>query len=224
MCFSAAASFTVAAVLFPVGAYCIKTAKHIDKKWIPIAISPMVFSIQQAIEGVLWLGINTGNETIIYTASRGFVFFSHLFWLAWVPFCVYCLEDQLLRRKLLLLLTGIGTVSGLSVFLPALFIPDWLSVKLVEHSVEYRIVLIYDAIANRTVLQSFYAFVVLSALFVSSDWRIRIFGGLATLSLVFTYLFFVYAFISVWCFFAAVLSTYIVVILENERRRERIHP
>jgi hypothetical protein len=218
MCFSATASFTVAAVLLPVGLYSIKVARDLDNRWMPFAICPMAFSIQQAIEGVLWLGINSGDEAIITVASRGFLFFSHFFWMAWIPFSIYWLGGELWRRKLLLLLTGVGALFGLSVFLPSVFITDWLSVELVRNSLEYKTVLIYDNIANRTVLRVFYALLILSALFLSLDWRIRISGSLIGTSLIVTYLLFPHAIISIWCFFAAILSTFIMGILEVERR------
>jgi len=223
MCFSATASFTVAAVLFPAGAYCIKIARRIDNKWMPLAICPMAFSIQQAIEGIVWFGVNSGNHAVTAAAARGFLFFSHFFWLAWVPFCIYWLESELWRRRLLFLLTGIGLLFGLLAFLSSFFITDWLSVEVVGNSLEYNLVLIYDGIANRTVLRGIYGLIVVSALFLSPDWRIRIFGGLILTSLIVTYLFFAHAVISVWCFFAATLSTLIVVILEMERRRQFTH-
>ena len=223
MCFSATASFTVAAILFPVGAYCIKTARRIDNKWMPLAISPIAFSIQQAIEGVVWFSVNSGDYAITAAAARGFIFFSHFFWLAWVPFCIYWLEGELWRRRLLFLLTGIGILSGFLVFLSSFFITDWLSVEVVRNSLEYNLVLIYDGIANRTMLRGIYGLIVVSALFLSPDWRIRIFGVLIAASLIVTYLFFSHAVISVWCFFAATLSTLIVVILEIERRRQFAH-
>jgi len=223
MCFSATASFTVAAILLPAGTYCVTTAQWIDSKWLLLAIYPIVFSIQQATEGIVWLGVNSGDQTVIAVASRGFLFFSHFFWLAWVPFSVYWLEDEPWRRTLLLTLTGIGAFFGLSIFLPLLLVADWLSVELVRHSLEYKTVLIYDSIANRTVLRGLYALLIVSTLFLSSNLRVRIFGGLIVVSLLVSYLFFAHALVSVWCFFAAILSAYIMIILAIEYR-QRLTP
>jgi hypothetical protein len=156
---------------------------------------------------------------MIAGASRGFLFFSHFFWLAWVPFSVCWLEREPWRRRMLLSLTGLGTIFGLSVFLPSFLRADWLSVELVQSSLEYKTVFIYDDFVNRTVLRGFHALIVLSALFLSTDQRIRLFGGLIAASLLFAYLFFAHALVSVWCVFAAVLSTYIVTILAMERRQ-----
>ncbi|SFN80539.1 hypothetical protein SAMN04487859_10958 [Roseovarius lutimaris] len=85
--------------------------------------------------------------------------------------------------------------------------------EVVERSLDYKTTLIYDGIITRTVLRLFYAALVVGALFLSSHRRIQVFGGLIAASLALTYAFYAYAFISVWCFFAAILSFYLVVIL-----------
>jgi len=220
MCFSATASFTAAAILLPAGAYCLATARRIDFRWIPLAVYPIVFSIQQAIEGILWIGFNAGDQTTIAAASRGFLFFSHLFWLAWIPFSVYWLGGETWRRRLLLALTIVGALFGLSIFLPSFLIADWLSVEQAWHSLEYRTVLIYEGIVNRTVLRGIYALIIVSALLLAPNPQVRTFGGLIAASLIVAFLFFAHAFISVWCFLAAVLSSYVVIILVIERRRQ----
>ena len=222
MCFSATASFAVAATLLPVGVYCVRAARLIGFRWLPFALYPIAFSIQQAIEGILWLGINLDDQSIVTVASRGFVFFSHFFWLAWVPFSVYALERDLWRRRLLAALTGIGILSGLSISLPLLISTDWLSIVLVQGSLEYKTVLIYDDFISRNVLRGLYTLLIVSSLFLSTHQRIRLFGGLILASLLIAEHFFAYALISVWCFLAAVLSTYILSIVLNERRAQTV--
>lgn len=219
MCFSATASFTVAAILLPAASYTVSMAWRTNRKWIPIAVYPIVFSIQQAIEGVLWIGMTSGDQFLIDTASRGFLFFSHFFWLGWVPFSIRSIEEDQWRRRLLFGLSAAAALFGLSMLLPLFLYPDWLSIELARHSLKYEMVLIYDGFVSRPVVLGLYALFIVSALFLSSDQRIRTFGGLITLSLLATYLFFTHAFISVWCFFAAVVSVYIIAILVIEQRR-----
>ena len=219
MCFSATASFSVAAVLFPAGCYAFATAQRMDSKWVPVAIYPIAFSVQQAIEGMLWIGIGSGNQALISVASLSFLFFSHLFWLAWVPFSVCGFEKDPRHRILLVCLSGIGTLFGLSMILPLFYFPDWLAVTQVNHSLKYEMVLIHDEVVSRPILLGFYSFFVASALLLSSDRRIRVFGGLIATSLFVTSIIFTYAFISIWCFFAAILSVYIFAILMVEHRR-----
>lgn len=219
MCFSATASFGLSAVLLPAGVYALVKARKIDRHWIPFSAYPIAFAFQQAAEGLLWLGISADNQQVIASASRAFLFFSHFFWLSWVPLSAYWLERSPRRRTALLCLTWLGALFGLSMFLPILVRMDWLSVELVRNSIEYKTTLIYDGIVDRPVLRAFYALIVVCALFLSSNRRVRIFGALVVVSLLVAYLLFAHAFISVWCFFAAILSTYLVLVPVDKRER-----
>ena len=80
----------------------------------------------------------------------------------------------------------------------------------------------HDDVVGRTVLRGLYGFFVLSVLLLSSDRRIRIFGVLVLISLLATYQYFAYAFISVWCFFAATISIYIAAVLASESHRQGV--
>lgn len=218
MCFSATASFALSAGLVPSGLYAMATARRANPEWLPFAAYPLAFGVQQAFEGIVWLGVAGGSEATIAIAGRGFLFFSHLFWLTWVPLSVWMIETVPTRRRAVGVLTLLGLLYGLSVSLPSLLIGDWLDIILVNRSLEYSTTLIYDGYVGRFALRMVYAALVVGALLLSSDRRIRVFGALVCASLVVTYAFFAYAFISVWCFFAAVLSVYLVVIVVRDSR------
>lgn len=222
MCFSATASFTLFATLVPAGLYTVTKANHSNRVWLPFAAFPLAFGIQQGFEGFVWLGIQDGNDTMVNVASRGFIFFSHFFWLVWVPFSVWMIELNRARKRAVALVAVIGFVYGLSVFLPSFLIEDWLTVEQANRSLEYKLTLIYDGFFSRTALRFFYAVIVLGALFLSTDRRIKVFGSLVAISLIITYAFYSYAFISVWCFFAAMLSAYLaaIIILDNRQLSE----
>jgi len=224
MCFSATASFTLFGALVPAGIYTIARSRRSNSAWLPFAAFPLAFGIQQGFEGFAWLGIQVGNETMVSVSSRGFLFFSHFFWLAWVPLSVWMIETNPARKRVLVMLATIGFVFGLSIFLPSFLIYDWLAIELVNRSLEYKTTLIYDGFVNRTALRLFYAAILVSALLVSIDRRIQIFGVLVAASLVVTYAFFAYAFISIWCFFAAILSTYLAAIIVRDSRRSEQAP
>jgi hypothetical protein len=56
MCFSATASFTAGAVLLGVGALTLRSALTSRQRHVlPFAAIPLLFAIQQLIEGVIWL-------------------------------------------------------------------------------------------------------------------------------------------------------------------------
>lgn len=197
----------------------MSTARRANPQWLPFAAYPLAFGIQQAFEGVVWLGMTAGADATVAIASRGFLFFSHFFWLIWVPFSVWMIEPSPMRRRIAAILTAVGFLYGLTVFVPSFLIGDWLKIEIINRSLEYKTTLIYDGYVNRFTLRLIYAAIVVSALFLCSDPRIRIFGAMVAASLAVTYAFFAYAFISVWCFFAAILSIYLVVIILRDRRQ-----
>jgi hypothetical protein len=55
MCFSAGASFGASAVLGAIGIVTLTKAKTTDQ--IPFASIPLLFAVQQAVEGTLWIGL-----------------------------------------------------------------------------------------------------------------------------------------------------------------------
>ena len=218
MCFSATASFALMGALVPAGAYGIARARKVNPDLLPFAIYPLAFGIQQGFEGIVWLGMTAGDADRVAWSSRGFLFFSHFFWLAWVPLSVWWLETDPSRKRILSWLSVLGFLYGLSIFLPSFLFGGWLKVVEINHSLDYKTVLIYEDVVNRTVLRLIYAAIVVSALALSSDRRIQIFAGMVAASLLLTYAFYAYAFISVWCFFAAILSFYLVYIIVQEGR------
>ena len=58
MCFSASASFTAAAFLIPTGGYCVYSAIELKRfHYLALALIPIFFGVQQAIEGGVWLSM-----------------------------------------------------------------------------------------------------------------------------------------------------------------------
>ena len=108
-----------------------------------------------------------------------------------------------------------------TIFLPAALWSDGLRVELIEGNLEYKTRLIYEGVVSRPALRAFYALIVITALLASSHRPIQIFGALILVSVVATYLLFPHAFISVWCYFAAVLSAYMVGLATWLRRERR---
>jgi Family of unknown function (DUF6629) len=215
MCYSASASFSIAATLFPAGIYCARMSRNDRARWLPLALYPIAFSVQQAGEGVTWLALAQNDQILAVRSALGFIFFSHFFWLFWVPFSVFWLEPEILRRRILGWLTGFGFVAGVTVYLPMLISEDWLTVTQVHHSIRYSTTLIYDDVIHRTVLRAIYAAIILASFFLSSHYQVRVFGLLIAVALFFAYFFFHHALISVWCFFAALASLSIVVIFRT---------
>ena len=78
MCFSASASFTAAAVLMPLGLYSTHLARtNKQPHYVPLALTPFFFGVQQLVEGLEWTAIDQGRiEPLTTLAGLGFLFFA----------------------------------------------------------------------------------------------------------------------------------------------------
>ncbi len=213
MCFSATASFSAAVVLIPVGAYCIKKVAPLNKKYRLIVLLPLIFGIQQLFEGFVWLAIEPGGGGATRLPALGFMFFSHLFWLFWIPLACYVVESNTLKRKVMFTFFLLGAVHGLIMYVPLWFNSDWLVVELVQKSISYKATLLYDDYIPRIAVRVLYAVLVIASLLLSSDRYLRVFGVIIAMSVVISTVYFGHAFISIWCYFAAVLSLYVLFMI-----------
>jgi hypothetical protein len=221
VCFSATGSFTVAAALVPVAALTLRAVPRAARSWLPFALYPAAFALQQAIEGVVWLGIGSGDQSVIAIASRGFVLFSHFFWPAWVPFSMWWLEGGAgWRGRLIGVLALLGFALGATLAIPTVTVPGWLSVAVVNGSIEYETRLVYDGILSRDALKVLYAVAVVGSLVLSCHRAVQLFGLLILASVITAQVVFPYAFVSVWCFMAAVLSVAVLAAVRYELRRQ----
>jgi len=218
MCFSATASVAAAATLIPVGLYCMRFSWKEVPGWLMLAAYPLAFGIQQGIEGAVWYGVNSSNQLLVSIASQSYVFFSHFFWLFWVPFSVYYMEKEGARKRFIGALAVFGLFYGLSLFLPLILREGWLAIEVVQHSLLYKTITIYDGVMDRQVVRGIYALQVFLALILATNLKIRAFGIIIQISVLVTFVFYKYAFVSVWCFFAAILSIYLLLALQSERR------
>jgi hypothetical protein len=98
-------------------------------------------------------------------------------------------------------------------YVPLLINEDWLIVKISDYSIKYKLTLFHEETLPLKIRNLIYGIVVLVPLLSSSDRYIRVFGAMIVFSLVITSLLFDHVFVSVWCFFAAVLSFYILIMI-----------
>ena len=213
MCFSATASFTAAAILIPSGIYCLKEANQLDKPYWAFAMFPFMFGLQQLLEGGVWLALLKGDVLSAHTLALGFLLFSHVFWLGWVPYSSYLTESSESHKKLFKLVAITGGLFGLGMFVPLLFNAEWLTVSIINDSIYYKLTLISDAYVAQPILTAFYAIIILVPLLLSSDRYHNILGIMIFFSGILTWIFYNWVFVSVWCYFAAVISLYIFYII-----------
>ena len=222
MCFSATASFTAAAVLVPAGMYCLKKSNQIDKRYWAFAMMPFMFGLQQLFEGGVWVALMEGDAASARSLALGFLLFSHLFWLGWIPYSSYRVESSPRLKRVFLLITLTGVLLGAFMYVPLLLKPAWLTASIVKHAINYDLIFFSDAYVSQQVVTAFYACVILVPLMLSSDRYHRLLGGLIVLSGIFSWAFFDWVFVSVWCYFAAVISLYIFIMIARSAQAAQV--
>lgn len=197
MCFSATASFTAGAVLSAVGVVTIKKTK--TKNQLPFASIPLLFGLQQIVEGTVWLSFQQGTSFINKFATYSFMSFAYILWPSFVPFSIGLLETDPHRKKILRGFQVLGILVSLYLLYFMIRYP------MASHAVHESIAYTMPSKAGVLIVGLYTLAVGASCLF-SSHRIINIFGILTVLFLAGTYYFYTASFVSVWCFFAAILS------------------
>jgi len=200
MCFSATASFSAAGILALAGVATLSKARGPRER--PLAAVPLVFALQQGIEGVLWRTVPAGHQ-----AGRGlatsFAILALIVWPLFIPLAVGLAERVRKRRRLILALMGPGLgVAGYSV------LDIWVH-PYKAWPAPHSLVYINDSPFPWPLMLAYLAAVCAPPL-LSSSPAIRWFGIVVTLGLAVTLGFFFVNLVSVWCFFAAIASAILV--------------
>jgi hypothetical protein len=213
MCFSASASFTLAAVLLPAGVYCAWSAFRKDKALLGLAVVPFAFSAQQFSEGLVWRGIGGGESDhpdATRIAAFVFLYFALSFWPVWIPLCAFLTEHDRRKKWLLACFACLGFAGGLFLYLPVLLEPQLMILSVWNRSIMYDIT---GTVAFRTMpilaWQVLYAAVVGVPTLLSPTRGFAVFGVALLLSALVSHVLYWHTFISMWCFFAATLSLYL---------------
>ncbi len=185
------------------------------RSYLALAVLPLLFGVQQLAEGVVWLRLLEGDVAGARPSALAFMFFSHFFWLFWVPLGVAMSERVAWRRRLFWGVTAAGFLFGAGMWVPLVLDPGLPRAEIVQSSIFYGVDLIYDGVMPRDLSHALYAFFTLFALLAASDRRLVVLGGLMAVSAAGTLVFFLYAFASVWCFFAAFLSLYVIDVVRQ---------
>ena len=206
MCFSAQASFGASAVLGVMGMYALRKAKQKDCF---LALVPLFFGIQQFLEGVVW--ITYANPALQFTtlcATYGFCFFAFFFWPVWVPLTVLKMETNPRKVPFLQILLALG--SFVASILAFAAIKNGIDPVVSCSHIQYDIFL--PGLVG-TLGAVVYCIATILPLFISSKKWLPLFGLCTLGSVGITWYFYTTYFASVWCFFAALLSSMIIWML-----------
>jgi len=206
MCFSAEASFASAALLLPLGMASVwRSCRAGEMGLLPLALMPVGFGLQQALEGGVWLALSQGSLAALpRMAALAYLFFALALWPSWIPFMALRLSApgrqswhvNQQRRHLLLQ-------------------PERIEPRVVNGSIDYGLSLLLGGGAAEYI-PALYAAVVAGPLLLLPSAKLRNFGIALLVSGVVSQWFYRHAFASVWCYFSAVLSGLIIWMVWSE--------
>ena len=209
MCFSPEASFTASGVLLIAGIIAVKESKFTVK--LPFAVIPLLFAVQQFSEGVLWLALqHTQYENWQRPATIFFLIFAQVVWPFWVPLSIFLIEKKQPAKDILKGLTIIGSLLSIFLLYRILTVPAIASIDC-SH-IYYSLVVPEHSVIPVDII---YLILTVISPFISTVKRTNLLGILIIISLAVSELFYTKELISVWCFFAAILSVVVIFVLRK---------
>jgi hypothetical protein len=211
MCFSAGASFAGAAVISAIG---VATVREVHKPSHKLfATIPLFFAFQQVAEGVVWLSLKPGGDHSLQMAGAYiFLLMALVIWPMMIPMAVLRMEENVKKRKVMKWILGAGMILSL-----------YYAVCLVNLDVYPRVNQFHIQYINdfpkmlRHIAFGIYGMVTITPLFISSVRRVFAFGILIIISFVITGILYKEYLTSVWCFFAALISTVVYFIIRESQ-------
>lgn len=216
MCFSAPASFIASAGLLVIGAITIYRSANTPQRI--FAGIPLIFSVQQFSEGLLWLSLSCPDFAHFYSgAMYVFLAFAQVVWPSFVPLTVLLLEKAPGRKKILRVLLGIGLFTSAYLLYSLLRYP--VSAHADGHHIRYELDFPFW---NQWYSGVTYILASVLPPFISSIKRLRLFAVILLLSYLVSRIFYEDYLISVWCYFAAVLSICTLNIINYLRKVDKV--
>jgi hypothetical protein len=228
MCFSATASFGASAVLGTVGIIAIVKAKTNRQRL--FATIPLIFAVQQFTEGLLWLSLKDPaiaewQSLITYI----YLVFAMAVWPLWVPLTIWLLEKDAKRKKTMNVLVAIGAIVSTIVVLVLSLYPvhamtpvclscPFSSTPSLSQHFHYRFTF---PPVPKGLIGTFTALYIIATIitpFISSIKKMKWMGFVFLASYLFAVILYDGFVISIWCFFAALLSFVVLWIIMGLRK------
>ena len=213
MCFSATANFVASGLIGAVG---IATLRHVQQpRAVLFAAVPLLFALHQFTEGFVWLGVHDeirhealGHMTFL------FILYAQGILPLLMPLAVLLMEPPGRRRTIVAVLTGLGLLEAIYI-LWALIVYESRA-EVMHHSLHYA-----NAATNTAWIAIVYVIVTVGSLIASTHKVVRWFGVLNLVGVVATLVAARWAFTSIWCLYAAVVS--VVLYWQFSNRKINIH-
>lgn len=215
MCFSATASFTAGTILSTVGVFSIRKAKKNPD--IPFASIPLFFGAQQIMEGFLWLALSNPDFAFMeHFSTYAFLFFAQVIWPFWVPFSIFRFNE--LKKNQISNIVG-KVMIGIGLFI-AVSMSYFIATNPVDSEILDCHISYSQAYPQKYALLGgiLYLIATLGPHFTTKNKKMWILGISTLTSYIFTKIFYSQYVVSVWCFFAAILSTLILWIVMSKKK------
>jgi len=210
MCFSAVASLAGAAVISAIGIATVREAHKTSHKL--FATIPLFFAFQQVAEGVVWLSLKEGNQSLQMAGTYIFLLMALVIWPMMMPMAILKMEENAKKRKLMKFIFGAGLI--LSLYYAACLVNLNVYPRINQFHIQY----INDfPVIPGHIAFGIYGLVTVAPLFISSVRRVSAFGILIIISFVVTGILYKETLTSVWCFFAALISSVIYYIIRESQ-------
>jgi hypothetical protein len=216
VCFSATADFVGAGVVGAIGVATLTQVRH--RREVPFAALPVLFAAHQLVESFVWLGLE-GHlpRALSDVAAYGYVLYAQGVLPVLTPLAVLLIEPSRQRRLLIAPFLLAGLAAGMYLF--------WIDLA---HAIDYRILNHCIAYHVYGSLVSVFAVVYViatcgAALFSGYRWIVA-FGVANLVGLVVTFALLAHSFTSVWCAYAALISSMILMFFLRRRRAESRYP
>lgn len=207
MCFSAPVSFGAGILLSAIGIATVK--KTTSRKQLMFAFIPVLFAVQQFTEGFVWLSMtNPDFISIRDPATYMFLFIAQVVWPFWVPFSILILEPGKQRKKLDIILVFLGSAVSLYLFYCLVNFP--VQSEILGYHISY--IQSYPESIS-LYFGSLYVISTIGPPFFSGFKKMWTLGVTILISYIITTIFYNDYIVSVWCFFAAIISATIYIIL-----------
>lgn len=208
MCFSAEASFVAGFGLVGVGIVAVKRVR--TRQETLYASIPLLFGVQQLLEGFLWLTFTNQAEQLSMPLAYLYLLFSNVLWPIYIPLSVLALETVRWRR---LAIVGIASISAvLSIYLLTVLVLQPVTACIDSLHILYDFPNPYELTTKML-----YVLATCASLLFSRYHSVVAFGVVALISEVVANHFYTTWFISVWCFFAALLSAIVLWYFKGRR-------
>jgi len=209
VCFSASANFVGSAVLGAIGVATLAEVKH--RRELLFAAMPCLFALHQFTEGFVWLGVDHYLQPIVaHDAGAAYVLYAQGLLPFLLPLSVFLLEPTRDRRRRMLAFSILG--AGLALYILWGLIAYPLQVSAHGHGIVY-----FNQISTTTLVAMLYVIATCGALFFSGFRPLVLVGFLNLVGLLVVMLIRRYEFTSLWCAYAAAVSTIIYYFFRRSR-------